>query len=260
MSKRGFTLVELLAVLIILAVILVLVFPAVSSILSQGEKTTKNVQEAKILNAAYDYTLKYHSFLPETGDVKYIMLSHLEKERLIESNIKDPQSNKQYDENLVISIKNVERTYNIKTKSNSMLRGNYLYSIENKFMNSSDFENNRPIIEFDDYDISPIVLNINVGDSYTPLTYTAMSYNDINLTESVVENIIYNSNYVDEIDTYSAGIYHINYSVIDRNGYSIVETVNLIVVDNEKPICENAYINYDQSQRSSLNNLLCYCP
>ena len=260
MSKRGFTLVELLGVLVILSVIMVLVFPTVSSILSQSRKTVNDVEEAKILNAAYDYTLNNPSLLPNVGEIKYIMLSHLEKERLIDYNIKDALTNERYSENLVISIKNIKNEYNPKSKSNSMSKGNYLYSIEKEFMNSSDFETKKPTIKFEGYDVSPIVININVGESYTPLTYTAMSNADTNITNSVVENIIYNSDFVDEVDTYSAGIYYINYSVIDRNGYSIVETVNLIVVDNEKPELfgtENVSINSSDTSFDLMSGVSC---
>ena len=58
MNKKGFTLVELLAVIIIISVVITLVFPSVSSIISQSKNTVRDVQINKILDAAYDYTLK----------------------------------------------------------------------------------------------------------------------------------------------------------------------------------------------------------
>ena len=260
MTKRGFTLVELLAVLIILAVILVMVFPAVSSVLKQSEKTIKNAQELKILNAAYDYTLMDSSLLPTYGNTKYIMLSHLKKERLVDPDIEDPTTNEPYTENLVISIKNIDGEYKIKTKSNSILRGNYLYSIENEFMDSTEFKTKKPIIDFNDYDISPIVISINVGDPYTSIPYTATDNDGNVLTESVIENIIYNSDFVDKIDTYNAGIYYINYSVIDNKGYSTLETINLIILDNEKPeliVPENISISSSVTSFELMDGVSC---
>ena len=53
MKNKGFTLVELLGVVVILVVIFLLVFPSVNKILFTSKKTVYQTQINKILNAAY---------------------------------------------------------------------------------------------------------------------------------------------------------------------------------------------------------------
>lgn len=235
MKKRGFTLIELLAVIAILGVIVSLVFPMVSSILDKTNNTVNDIQLKKILDAAYDYTLKETSLLPKQNETRYITFGHLIKERLINYDIKNTINDKTYNDDLVISIKNTQNNYEIKTSKNSMLKGDYLYTIEFEPTDKDNYISKKPIIEFDEYDVSPIVISINVGDSYSPLSYTATSSDNKDITSLVIENIKYKSNVVNKINTFDAGIYYINYSVIDEFGYSMVETVNLIILDNEKP-------------------------
>ena len=258
MKKRGFTLVELLAVIVILAVILALTFPSVTAILNKSKKTLSDVQVTKILNASYDYTLKNSNLLPGLNETKYITLAHLKKEKLIDANFINPLTKELYAENLIISIKYTKNSNSKNHTNKSIVRGNYLYTIEEDFMNNSDFELNKPVIKFDDYDTLPIVVTINIGDVYTPLKYKVIS--NENLHSLVIENIMYNSSLVDEIDTYNAGIYHINYTVVDSNGYSNFETVNLIVVDNEKPnlkIPEHITIGIDISSYDLMDGASC---
>lgn len=248
MNKRGFTLVELLGVLVILAVIVALVFPSVSSVLKKTKETVYNVELKKILDATYDYTLKNTSILPNINETKYITFGQLLKERLIDCNLKNPLTGDLYSDDLVISIKNVKNNYKLESSEESMLKGDYLYTIEFDFMNSDDFINKKPIIKFEGYDISPIVININVGDDYIPLIYSAVSSDNKTLANKVIENIKYKSNVVNKINTYDAGIYYINYSVIDEFGYSTNEIVSLIILDDEKPnlvIPDNVTISRD---------------
>ena len=127
-------------------------------------------------------------------------------------------------------------------------------------MNSSEYDENRPKIVFDGYGVNPVVINLNIGEDYTPVEYSAISVNGTNLNNSVVQNIIYNSKSVDAIDTSSAGIYYINYSVVDSNGYSNLSTVNIIVIDNEKPILNipsNFTIDVNTTSYDLLNGASC---
>lgn len=259
MSKSGFTLVELLSVLAILAVILVLVFPAVSNVLLNSRETVYDVQINKILDATYDYTLKNLDMLPEYGEIKYITLNELKNKKLINADIKDTITDELFAENLVISIKNVGSNYNNKNKY-SNLEGTFLYTVENELMNTDAFKDNMPIISFSGYDASPIVLELNLGDSYNELTYTATSIDSEDLTQDVVKNIIYNSQNIDEVNTSQPGIYYINYSVVDNNGYSNYATVNVIVVDDELPnliIPENVTIDTSITSYDLMDGVSC---
>lgn len=233
MNKKGFTLVELLGVVIIIGVIVAIVFPSVSNVLKRSEGVVKDIQINKILDSAYDFTLKNPAFLPENIEIKYITLNDLKKQNLIDSNIKD--SNKKiFSDDLVISVR--RKNTNYKKQKYSKYNGDYLYTAEFEFMNSSDYDDNRPKINFEGYVTNPIVINLNLGDKYSSLKYTATSIDGIDLTNKVVENIVYREENSKKVDTKTAGVYYINYSVVDDNGYSSLATVSVIVSDNEKPV------------------------
>lgn len=258
MDKKGFTLVELLAVITIISIILAIVFPEVTGVIKRANKTVKDIQINRILDSAYDYTLKNTNILPNKNEVKYITLNELKKEALIDGDIKDSVTNENFSDDLVIGIRNTKNRNN-DTKY-SKLHGDYLYTVEFEFMNSNTYDKNRPTIEFEGYNTNLVVMNLNIGSTYTPIKYSATSIDGIDLTNEVVENIIYNSKNVKKIDTSKPGIYYVNYSVVDENGYSNLSTVNVIVSDNTKPsliIPSNQTINTDVTSFDLLEGVSC---
>lgn len=231
MNKKGFTLVELLAVFVILGAILLLVIPAVTDVLKQSKETITGTQINKILDSAYDYTLKNINKLEE--DTLYITLNELKKEGLIDSDIKDIKTKEEYPNNLVISIKKVDAAYDYNEKY-SKKNGNYLYTVELNLMNTEEFKNNKPTIIVDGYEES-LFKTIDINESFEEPSYSAVSYKNEDLTEEVVKNIIYKSKNIDSIDTSKAGIYYINYTVVDSEGYSALKVLNVVIVDNQLP-------------------------
>jgi len=234
MNKKGFTVVEVLAVFIILGVLFSLVFPTVNNILRKSNSTVSNVQIDKILDAAYDYTLKNIKFLPDKDETVFLTLNELKKEGLIESDIKDVSINEEYPNDLVISIKNVGNNYK-DTDEYSKTNGSYLYTVEKKLMKSSDYQEKKPTITLEGYDSASLVSQININSSFEEPEYSATSYDDKDLTDKVIKNIIYKSNNTNKIDTKKAGIYYINYTVVDELGYSNGVVLSVIVTDNELP-------------------------
>jgi len=226
--KKGFTLVELLAVITIITIIFVIVYPIVTDIIMDSENVVNNSTYNDILDAAYDYTLKNMSSLPENNEIKYITLNQLQKEGLIDVNIKDVIENEIFPPHLVISIEDISSSSKTSNEL-SKIRGNYLYTIEDIV------EKNKPIIEFSGYSNSPIVINVNLGSEYEELIYTATSYLGENITDKVIKNIIIDSHTADFVDTSLAGIYYINYSVVDEDGNSSSSIVNLIITDTQSP-------------------------
>lgn len=258
MNKKGFTLVELLGVIIIISVIIALVFPAVTKTLRKSKETIRDIQIKKILDATYDFTLKNMSFIPEEGIIKYITLNQLKKEGLIDNDIKDSINNEEYSNDLVISIQKKQNDSEI--NKYSKIEGDYLYTVEFDFMNSSEYDKNRPKIVFDGYEVSPIVINLNIGDKYSPLEYSATSVNGTNLTNEVIEYITFNSKTTNSIDTSEVGIYHVYYSVVDSNGYSNVEDVSIIVSDSDKPVLtipENETISKSLTSYDLMDGVIC---
>ena len=244
MNKKGFTLVELLAVIIILAVILTIILPSVSKTLKKSKNTIYDIQINDILKSTYDYSLKNLKLLPESGKT-YITLNELKKNGFIENDLKDPKTNKYFNNDLVVSIENVGTKYNNKEK-NSLLNGEYLYKIEEK---NEDTTKN-PVISFEGYSNVPILISIDLGEEYNELVYNAKTSDDKDITNKVIKNITYETHNIDEINTKKVGIYYINYCVVDENGYSICEEVSVVVKDEEEPtltVPENITISTDKT-------------
>lgn len=60
-NKKGFTLVELLAIVVILAIIMVLAAPSMTKQIATKEDTDQTILDEKISNAAHMYIAKYYS-------------------------------------------------------------------------------------------------------------------------------------------------------------------------------------------------------
>lgn len=60
-NKKGFTLVELLAIVVILTIIMVLAAPSMTKQIAKKEKTDETILDEKISNAAKIYAAKYYS-------------------------------------------------------------------------------------------------------------------------------------------------------------------------------------------------------
>jgi len=103
MKSRGFTLIELLAVIVLLAIIFILVYPTILNILSESRDTVYQKQINTILNAAYDFSLKDTTYLPDANEKNYITLGQLRYEGLIDINIKDPNTNNVFPDNIAKS-------------------------------------------------------------------------------------------------------------------------------------------------------------
>ena len=65
MNKKGFTLVEVLAVIILLSAIISITVPIVTNVINTSRDSVYKSQINKILSATYDYSLKNSSILPK---------------------------------------------------------------------------------------------------------------------------------------------------------------------------------------------------
>ena len=238
MNKKGFTLVELLAVILLLLVIISITVPVVTKIIENSKNSVYKTQVNKILSATYDYSLKNSKLLPDNNNEKrYITLGDLQNKGYINTNVVDPKVNDFFSSDLVISIKKVDSNYKYDDK-NSILKGYYLYTVEFNFMKTSEFTKNKPNISLDGYGTTSFTSNIELSSLLDEPMYTAYSYNGEDITNKVTKTILYNSNVVEKVDTSAAGIYYINYTVVDNEGYSNNLVRSIIIVDTVAPSLE----------------------
>ncbi len=103
--KKGFTLVEMLAVIVILALLVILVIPAVSNIISNSRTRLYDVQIKNIELAAKNWGAENVGMLPsEEGGSITIYLYNLKMGGFIEDDILDPLSGEEFPNDIQIEI------------------------------------------------------------------------------------------------------------------------------------------------------------
>lgn len=112
MKRKGFTLAELLAVIVILGLIAVITIPVVTKTLSDYKMRLCKDQVANIEEAARVWGSDNLLLLPNSEEEDLtIQLEELQKEGYIAKNIKDPIDSSKEIGNIAITIKKVGKKY-----------------------------------------------------------------------------------------------------------------------------------------------------
>lgn len=100
MNKKGFTLVELLGVITVLAVIGLITMPIVNKTIKDSKQRAYNGQVEEIIKAAEDYSADNISKIPDgesncpsTSPLLNLYIDTLKEEGYIPENAKDPRTN-----------------------------------------------------------------------------------------------------------------------------------------------------------------------
>lgn len=92
LTKRGFTIIELLAVIIILGIIAVIVIPTVNNILISSSQKLYDITTGRIENAAKDYMLEYKNDIVglEINGVGFVYLNEMIEKGVIGGPVINP--------------------------------------------------------------------------------------------------------------------------------------------------------------------------
>lgn len=260
MKEKGFTLVELLAVLIILTIIFVISVPLMTEILDQSKNTLYKKQIDTILDASYDYSLKNINYLPEEDNVSYITLGELKYEGLIDYDLTDPETNERFQDELVISINKVGTGYENKD-IHAKLNGDYLYKVEVDKLNESKVL--KPIITLDGLTQNSdgnYLLTLDLNQDFTNINYSAVSVNGVDLSDKVKKYTLLNDIPADNIVTTDSAIYKVYYTVVDNNGYANTAILSVIIADTTIPsiiLPEENKISKDITSFDLLKDVTC---
>ena len=115
MKRNGFTLVELLAVIIIIGVLSLITVPVVDNVIKSSKQSAHDEQLELILSAAKEWGSKHMMSLPaDEGDTTTVTISVLKTSGLIDVNLKSPVNDKCFSNDTVIVItrKNNNYVYN----------------------------------------------------------------------------------------------------------------------------------------------------
>ena len=110
--KKGFTLVELIVVIVILGLIATIVYPAIISIINSSKNSAYESQKKVILNAAKEWGVKHAAILPDNSDASCkISVDNLINEGYIENDeIKNPNGGV-FDGDIEIKYEKNQYTY-----------------------------------------------------------------------------------------------------------------------------------------------------
>lgn len=85
-NKKGFTLIEMLSVVVILSIIFLFVSPKLVELIKEGEETSKLITDVRILDAINEYSLENNVYenLKKEGDTYSISASELINSKYID--------------------------------------------------------------------------------------------------------------------------------------------------------------------------------
>lgn len=119
MKKNAFTLVELLAVIVLLAIIMLIAYPSVFSTINKNKIASYNSFVNNIHNVTHGFLLEFPSEVTWTNDKEgYVTINQLSEKGYIPTKIRNPENKELINSNTKVYIK-------------KQPTGNNVYEIEN---------------------------------------------------------------------------------------------------------------------------------
>lgn len=215
--KKGFTLVELLAVIIILGAIFAITFSLVTDNIRKTEEKAFNFQKEQIIAAAKDMVIKEYVVIPDKQSIT-LYVGELKRKGL-----------------LPIKMINAKTKLTISNESNVVIsRENNSYSYDVNIIDleeeSTENNENAPVIRLN----GNYVEYVEINTEYVEKGGTAYSNTGSPLTLNPPQ-IKLNDNEGGEIDTSKLGTYKLIYSVTDK-GLTTTSIRTVVVRDTIPPV------------------------
>ncbi len=190
MKSKGFTIIELLAIIIIIGLIVLLITPAVNNLIENSENKSYNFQIKSIEDAAINFSIEYGNSINDL-DSFTIDLKLLKDLAFIDFDIRNPKTNKYFSDDTLITL----------TKN----KGSYKASVID--YDSTTIDEN---VKYKDY-----IILIKSGDVSTSnvvvLNFDGIKLSDYSVTNEVGSTIL---------EGYTTNIYNVT---VDGNNYRIVK-------------------------------------
>lgn len=214
--KKGFTLVELLAVIIILGAIFAITFPLVTDNIRKSEEKAFNLQKEQIIAAAKDMVIKEYVVIPDKQSIT-LYVGELKRKGLLPIKMINAKTK--------LTISN-ESTVVISRENNS-----YSYDVNIIDLEEESTENNEnaPVIRLN----GNYVEYVEINTEYVEKGGTA--YSTDGTSKLSTPQIKLNDNEVSEIVTSQLGTYKLIYSVTDKNNGLTTTSIRTVVVRDTIP-------------------------
>ena len=122
MRNRGFTLVELLAVVAILAMLELIIVPVINNVLNDNKAKLYNLQIQNIEDGARGYVSdRVFSIDISVGSSKGITLGTLKQQGYVENDIVNPLTKERFSDNMVIIISNTSTGFTFKVCTSDII-------------------------------------------------------------------------------------------------------------------------------------------
>ena len=126
MKKNGFTLVEVLAVVVIIAILALITIPIIDRVMKDGREGAYASTISTILDAAYDYVQIKPGLLPDADSTTTFTLGEIKKEGLLKKDLKNPKTGAQFSDSCRIQI-TMHSEYTAPLHDRQKFFGNYLF-------------------------------------------------------------------------------------------------------------------------------------
>ena len=218
MNKKGFTLVELLGVLIVLSVILMIAFPLITTYINKSKQKAYDTQIEIIMTGLKNYANEHKEVLP-VNDADYVTftLGQLKSLGIVNNSVVNPLDGKEIDDSMEFKI--------IKDGSK------YTYQIVESSRLSRDDKNHTPYITLNGH-----ILNyIDLDSTYTELGASATDYDGKPLSVTIDKT---------DLDVSTIGVYQIRYEAIDSNNTKSY-AIRTVIVGEFKILANGTVVYYN---------------
>ena len=110
-NKKGFTLIELMAVVAILAILALVITPIIDKNIKKSKTKMYNAQIENIRMVGKNYYTDNPSLIPLNGNYSFVKIESLVNLGYMNGNIKNPQTGREFEEEIYIQIFNDDGTY-----------------------------------------------------------------------------------------------------------------------------------------------------
>lgn len=112
MKNKGFTLVELLAIIILLGVIALIVFPNINKVLSSSGEQANEIQKKQIIKAAQSWAAEHTSSISEFEPYFLDVFTLVDEGYIGEDEVLEPTTDRMLDGCVVINLSYDSYDYN----------------------------------------------------------------------------------------------------------------------------------------------------
>lgn len=219
---KGFTLVELLAVIAILGIIALIAIPTIDKSINEGKNQMLETQKAQIIKGVKDYLALNTDKLPDTGESEDFFVGDIQNAGFLQLNILNPANDDYISPAAKVTVKAIGNGYKY-TVDESTLSGN------------GGTSSDKPIITLNGGPVQYVEMGSNFEDN----GYTAVTQHGADITANV-RTVIKNKagTVVSSIATNTLTTYTIDYTVTDPNNSSLSTTAKktVMIVDTTKPV------------------------